>query len=151
MLPFAFNISSIYKTNINKCCWYAKSKMTFKKACRKAGFVDEAWRRASIVNWGHGMPCILEYSGKIWHGLEGIMWYSKNPLENIFIFFFQIELFKKAGWTVIQPPVPLIPDGIVTLPFPRIPRVLLRVLIRSNTGTAQGFFSCFRSPSLDVF
>lgn len=79
------------------------------------------------------------------------MWYSNNPLENISKLLFQIELFKKAGWTVIQPPVPLIPDGTVTLPSLRIPRVLFRVLICSNIGTVQGLFSCFRSPTVDVF
>lgn len=25
--------------------------------------------------------------------------------------FVQIEMFKKAGWTVVQPPTPVIPDG----------------------------------------
>lgn len=23
----------------------------------------------------------------------------------------QIEMFKKAGWTIVKPPTPLIPDG----------------------------------------
>ncbi|OXB79438.1 UNVERIFIED_CONTAM: hypothetical protein H355_007647 [Colinus virginianus] len=47
----------------------------------------------------------------------------------------QIELFKKAGWTVIHPPVPLIPDGILILSFLRIPGVFLIVFLWNDIGT----------------
>lgn len=26
----------------------------------------------------------------------------------------QIDLFKKAGWTIVTPPIPVIPDGMFT-------------------------------------
>jgi len=28
----------------------------------------------------------------------------------LFVFVLQIDLFKKAGWTIVTPPVPVIPD-----------------------------------------
>lgn len=36
------------------------------------------------------------------------------------LFFFsvlQIDLFKKAGWTIVTPPIPVIPDGMCTFMY----------------------------------
>lgn len=44
----------------------------------------------------------------------------RNPVANVDLsllgcLILQIDLFKKAGWTIVTPPSPVIPDGMSTL------------------------------------
>lgn len=71
-------------------------------------------------------------------------------LTSALCLFHQVDMFKKAGWTVVKPPIPVIPDGGYS-----------RQKLFSFTHKKRWYFDCFfywknptlllsRSPTVDV-